>query len=105
MDRPVSSAMTGDLAVPAQLWGTGIEPGRYAGHDGLVYRPRPRQITDMLTGTERWNDRTFIVYADRRTTFAGFRAAMAGTAAMLRERGIAAGDRVMLRAYNCPEFA
>jgi long-chain acyl-CoA synthetase len=102
--------MNSEAATAAQLdslaaqWGADVEPGEYAGHGGLVYRRRPRQITDMLLGTERWNERTFIVYAERRITFKQFRGALDGAGAMLRERGVGPGDRVMLRAYNCPEF-
>jgi long-chain acyl-CoA synthetase len=102
--------MNSEAATAAQLdplaaqWGADVEPGEYAGHGGLVYCRRPRQVTDMLLGTERWNERTFLVYAERRITFKQFRGALDAAGAMLRERGVGPGDHVMLRAYNCPEF-
>jgi long-chain acyl-CoA synthetase len=103
--------MSGDAVPDAEfaerlsaIWGSEVAAGTYADHQGLVYSSRPRSVNEMLVGVERWGERTFIVYADQRVSFAQFRSAIDGAGVMLREQGIGPGDRVMLRAYNCPEF-
>lgn len=85
-------------------WGSDVVSGGYAGHDGLVYQPSPPSIPALLDDTERWADRDLIVQGDRRIAHGAFRSAIPVAARMLVERGIGAGDRVMLLGYNSPEF-
>jgi long-chain acyl-CoA synthetase len=87
------------------VWGTAVFPGHYAGHAGLLYRPHPRTFSELLAGTERWRDRTFLVQGDRRVTFAGFDSAVDRGRGFLHQLGIRRGERVMLLAYNSPEWA
>lgn len=83
----------------ASLWGTDVvrDP------DGpcLLYEPRPRCITEMLVGTDRWGDRTFLVQGERRIDFATFLSAMPRAAGALAANK---GDKVLVLAYNSPEF-
>ena len=88
----------------AELWGTEQVPGRYAGHDGLVFDPHPTEFVDLFAGAERWSDREFLVQGDRRIRHGEFRAAVPFAAALLERDGVRPGDRVLLLSYNCPEF-
>lgn len=85
-------------------WGDEVVAGRYAGHPGLVYRERPRTFADLLYGVGRWAPRTFLVHADRRITFGEFFAAIDEARNILVPLGIQRGDRVLLQAYNSPEW-
>ena len=86
------------------IWGRQAVPGKYAGHQGLVYDPRPSSICELLVGTERWSDRVLLVQGDRRLTHGGFRDAVAPAAELLAAQGVGRGSSVMLLAYNSPEF-
>jgi acyl-CoA synthetase (AMP-forming)/AMP-acid ligase II len=88
----------------AEMWGTDVVAARFAAHDGLVYKRRPRSITDLLVGCERFADRVFLVQGERRHTFASFLASIEPAAQLLEAAGVRPGDRVMVLAYNAPEF-
>ena len=85
-------------------WGDDVIEGRYAAHPGLVYRERPRTFAELLYGVGRWAPRTFLVHADRRITFGEFFAAIDAARNNLAPLGIQRGDRVLLQAYNSPEW-
>ena len=53
-------------------WGEEVGTGSYGGHPGLVYTRRPLTFADLLTGVERWADRTFMVQGERRIDFGTF---------------------------------
>ncbi|WP_286901541.1 class I adenylate-forming enzyme family protein [Thermocrispum sp.] len=91
--------MTTVEASPAALWGTDVV--RDPGSGCLLYEPRPRCITDMLAGTHRWADRTYLVQGERRIDFRTFLAAVPRAAGALPATK---GERVMVLAYNSPEF-
>lgn len=50
-------------------WGDEVITDEYAGHPGLVFRPRPRTYAQLFTGVERWSARTFLVHGERRISF------------------------------------
>lgn len=85
-------------------WGDEVVAGEYGGHPGLVYGRRPRTFAELLFGVDRWSDRTFLVQGDRRFTFAEFFTAVAHAREHLTPFGIRPGDRVMLLAYNSPDW-
>ena len=87
------------------VWGTDVIEGDYAGHPGLLYEPRPHSFAELLDGTSRWGDRTFLVQGQRRISFAEFGNAVAAARQHLRALGVKRGDRVLLFAYNSPEWA
>lgn len=91
--------------MPASVWGSEVVKGRYGGHPGLVYEPRPQTFGELIEGTERWNERTFLVQGARRISFAEFNSGVAAARWYLRESGIKRGARVLLFAYNSPEWA
>ena len=90
-----------DCAVP---WGDEVRAGSYGGHPSLLYPQRPRTFAEFLFGVERWAPRTFLVHGDRRIDFGHFFGAVALLRNSLQPLGIAPGDRVMLLAYNGPEW-
>ena len=72
-----------------------------------VLRNRPRSLRDvLLAGAARHGDRDVYVWSDdRRSTFTGLVAEVAGVARGLAERyGIGPGDRVAVCGANCPEY-
>jgi long-chain acyl-CoA synthetase len=87
------------------VWGRNVVDGHYAGHPGLLYVPRPKTFAELLDGTARWSDRTFLVQGRRRISYGEFITAIGAARRYLRELGIAGGDRVLLLAYNSPEWA
>ena len=86
------------------IWGDEVGVGRYAGHPGLQYQQRPRTFADLLTGVQRWSQRTFLVQGDRRITFGEFFPAVGAARERLRRLDIEPGDRVVLLAYNSPDW-
>jgi len=85
-------------------WGDEVVDGRHGGHPGLVYRVRPRSFAELVTGVDRWQPRTFLVHGQRRISFGEFFAAVGAARDRLATLGIQPGDRVLLQAYNSPEW-
>lgn len=85
-------------------WGEDVAEGRYAGHSGLLYPTRPRTFADVFAGAERWVNRTFLVQGERRISFGEFFAAVDAARTRLSPLGVRPGDRVVLLAYNSPDW-
>ena len=85
-------------------WGDEVVAGHYGGHPGLVYRDRPRTFAELFAGVDRWEQRTFLVQGERRITFGEVFAAAQAARDRLTARGIQQGDRVILLAYNSPDW-
>ena len=85
------------------MWGTEVRRS-----DGpvpfLVHEPRPRRVTELLDDAGRWAGRDHLVQGSRRVTFAQLAAAADRVAVRLRERGLKAGDRLLLLAGNSPDW-
>lgn len=85
-------------------WGTEVVDGHYAGHPGRVYEPRPRSLVALLDESVRFGDQDFLVQGETRVSFVQFRRAAVAAAQLLRDRGVEAGDRVLLLAHNSPAW-
>ena len=85
-------------------WGDEVVASRHGGHSGLVYRERPTSFTDLLIGVDRWAPRPFLVHSERRIAFGEFFGAVDSARKRLAVNGIGPGDRVLLVAYNSPEW-
>lgn len=85
-------------------WGDEVRSGSYGGHPGLLYTQRPRTFAELLSGVERWADRDFLVQDERRISFGELFSALATAREALRPLGIQPGDRVLLLAYNSPDW-
>jgi long-chain acyl-CoA synthetase len=85
------------------MWGTEVRRS-----DGLVpflvYEPRPRRVTELFGDAARWAGRDHLVQGGRRLTFAQLAIAADRVAWRLRERGLKAGDRMLLLAGNSPDW-
>lgn len=96
------------MAVRAELTGPG---GPFAvaredvdGQDLLMYTTRMRSLREVAELARLYGDREFLVYQDRRITFAQFMAQVDSAAAWLRSAGIESGDRVAVLSANNPEW-
>lgn len=85
-------------------WGDEVVAGNYGGHPGLVYARRPQTFAELFDGVDRWAARPFLVQGDRRISFGEFFAAVSTARDRLSPLGIRPGDRVMLLAYNSPDW-
>jgi acyl-CoA synthetase (AMP-forming)/AMP-acid ligase II len=81
-----------------------VAAGSYGGHPGLLYLRRPRTFTELLTGVNRWADRLFLIHGERRISFGQFFAAVGAARERLLPQAIQPGDRVILLAYNSPDW-
>jgi acyl-CoA synthetase (AMP-forming)/AMP-acid ligase II len=90
--------------MPDPLWGIDVDVSDYAGHRGLQYSPRPTTFASIFAESQRWADRTYLVHGGRRMTFAVFADAVSAAVATLRDEGVRPGDRIMLYAYNTPDW-
>ena len=86
------------------IWGDEVSAGNFGGHPGLLYHQRPRCFAELLTGVQRWSQRTFGVQGDRRITFGEFFSAIDTAQERLEPLKIQTGDRVLLLAYNSPDW-
>jgi acyl-CoA synthetase (AMP-forming)/AMP-acid ligase II len=89
----------------SSAWGSEVIEDVYGGHAGLVYASRPRSVVDLIDPEESWPGRIYLVQGERRFSHEQFRRAIPRGAALLARRGVTRGDRVMVLAYNSPEFA
>jgi acyl-CoA synthetase (AMP-forming)/AMP-acid ligase II len=71
-----------------------------------VFAQRPRDLRQLLVGAaERHRDRPYVVFPDRRYSFAEVLGPVAATAAALRnDFGVEKGDRVAIAAANCADY-
>ena len=85
-------------------WGNDVRRTTVSGHPCLALEPHPQSLAEMFSGLSRWAARDCLIYGDRRLTFADVVAAIPVAAVRLRERHVAPGTRVMVLAYNSPEW-
>ncbi len=86
------------------VWGDSVVPGKYAGHDGLVYKHRPDNITAVLDHSARWGDAVFMSQGQRSVSFRQHLDDVNRIAVKLGTLGVSRGDRVGIYASNCPEW-
>ena len=69
-----------------------------------VWKHVPATAAEAFLAARRHGAREFLVHGDERVTYDGFARAALTVAALLRERGLAKGDRVALVMRNLPEW-
>ena len=70
-----------------------------------VFRQRAPSLRALVERSTAFGGAEYVVFGDRRITFAEHARRVASVAAALRERfGVAKGDRVAVLAANCPEW-
>jgi long-chain acyl-CoA synthetase len=85
------------------VWGSEVAR-REHGLPFLLYSPRRTRLIELLDDAAGWAGRTHLVQGTRRLTYDDVFLRIECTAALLHERGVRAGDRVMLLAPNSPEW-
>jgi acyl-CoA synthetase (AMP-forming)/AMP-acid ligase II len=95
--------------VEAQLIGPGgmFEVGEeeVLGERMQVFKQRVPSLRTFVERSRGYGDAEYIVFGDRRITFAQHERAVASVARALRERfDVGPGDRVAILAANCPEW-
>ena len=85
-------------------WDDEVVTGEYGGHPGLLFRRRPRNFAELLHGVDRWSQRPFQIHGERRISFGEFFAAVDAARRRLQPLGVGPGDRVVLLAYNSPDW-
>lgn len=95
--------------VRAQLTGPGspfeIGEERVLGETMSVFKNRLSCLRDMVEQSKVHGEKEYIVYEDRRISYAAHYAIVASVARGLAEQyGIGKGDRVAILAANCPEW-
>ncbi|MGW1737896.1 class I adenylate-forming enzyme family protein [Nocardia sp. NPDC001965] len=82
-----------------------IVPEEVLGATMPVMRRRGRTLGELVAASRAWEDRDYLVTADRRISYRQHLAAVAALATALRdEYGVGRGDRVAILAANCPEW-
>ncbi|MEO1271030.1 MAG: AMP-binding protein, partial [Myxococcota bacterium] len=70
-----------------------------------VFAQRARSLRELLVASSQFGDVEYLVFSERRLTFAQHARAAASVAQALHERyGVGPGDRVAILAANCPEW-
>jgi long-chain acyl-CoA synthetase len=87
----------------ADQWGTEIRR-RERGIPFRCYHPRPHHVLDLLDEARTWGDRDHLVQGGRRLTFQQATQAIERVASLLADRGLGAGDRILILAPNSPEW-
>jgi long-chain acyl-CoA synthetase len=102
----MSNAAVADIR--AQLTGPGgpfeIVTEEIDGHELKVFKDRFPNLRVVAQFAAAHGDKEFLVYGDRRITFAEFLAASNSVSNALLDAGVGRGDRVAVLAQNCPEW-
>jgi long-chain acyl-CoA synthetase len=70
-----------------------------------VFKRRPSSIAEYLKASAELGEIEYLVFGERRISYAEHARMVASTAAALRDRyGVGPGDRVAILAANCPEW-
>jgi acyl-CoA synthetase (AMP-forming)/AMP-acid ligase II len=70
-----------------------------------VFKNRKRSLRELLEASAAFGEQEYLVYDDRRISYAEHARLVASTAKALRElHGVQPGDRVAILAANCPEW-
>ena len=91
------------VAAARFAWGTETVR-RDGGVPFLVYEPRRTDAADLLEDVRHWGERVHLVRGGQRMTYAELLDVVPRAAAVLGDHGVAAGDRVMLLAFNSVEW-
>jgi acyl-CoA synthetase (AMP-forming)/AMP-acid ligase II len=96
------SSVSSDRVPP--VWGDQVAVERLHGAPFLMYSSRPHQLNEVLALAHRWGSRRYVVQGVREVSFDGLLAGVRRKAMHLVERGIAAGDRVLILGWNSPDW-
>lgn len=89
----------------AALWGEEVVEGHYAGHPGRLYGQHPQTFGELIATAGRWHQNTYLVQGERRISYGDMFSAINLARKHFTDLGVQPGDRVMLLAYNSPDWA
>ncbi len=97
------------LEIEEALCGPGgffeMEEAEVLGERMLVFKNRARSLRTLIQGSANFGDKEYIVYGERRITYAAHLEAVASVAKALHDQyGVVKGDRVAILAANNPEW-
>jgi long-chain acyl-CoA synthetase len=84
----------------AHHWGSEVVETEVLGHPCLTFAKRRRNITELLIDGRRFGKREYVIQGETRLTFEEHERAVRTGAALLRDKGVGPGDRVMLLGPN-----
>ncbi|MDV6271148.1 class I adenylate-forming enzyme family protein [Rhodococcus globerulus] len=87
-----------------EVWGSSVEQIDVLGYPCSSFVKRRRHLGDLLLDGRRFGEREYLVHGDRRLSFDAHEAAVKRVAALLQERDVRAGDRIMLFGANSIEW-
>ncbi|MFE5703930.1 class I adenylate-forming enzyme family protein [Rhodococcus koreensis] len=93
-----------DIIESGDSWGSDVAEIEVLGHPCLSFVKRRHHIADLLADGRRFTDRNYLVQGSRRMSFAEHEVAVDRITALLDERGVRPGDRVMLFGANSIEW-
>ncbi len=85
-------------------WGRDIGEKQIGAYRVKILTPRPPSVLAFLNEAQKWGDREFIIFDDRRISFRQFIAASSAAAERFKALGFGKGDMALLNAANSPEF-
>jgi acyl-CoA synthetase (AMP-forming)/AMP-acid ligase II len=85
-------------------WGRTIGEKLVNGYRVKIYEPRPPTMLAFLREATKFGGREFLIFDDRRISYAAFIAATARARARLEVLGVRKGDVVPLSSANGPEY-
>lgn len=92
------------MSSAAARWSDQIDVEVVNGIPYRMYAERPRRVEDLLTLSDRWGARPYIIQSDDTLSFDDLRKAVAAKVAELRRSGAQRGDRVFILGWNSPEW-
>ena len=85
-------------------WGLTVRREVLGDHPILSFFPRPTSCLELLEGAEQRGQMTFLVQGTRRVSYGEFAIGIKRAAQLLNTLGARRGDRVMILAFNSPEW-
>lgn len=102
LDRALTVAMQ-IMTAPGMPWE--LEDRVIKGRPGKVFKNTPASLRDFWESTRAIDgNKTYLVLADQRVTYAEAHTRAIETAAMLASLGVTKGDKVALAARNLPDY-
>ncbi len=92
------------MAATTARWGDQIAVEVIKGVPYRMYTERPRRVEDLLAFAGGWGTRPHIIHGERVFTFADLHQAALARAAELADQGVQRGDRILILAWNSPEW-
>lgn len=102
-DAPTTSGAVASAST-VRTWSHKTEPELVGTVSFRMYPRRPRHLREVLQLGRHWGGQTYMVQQDRAISYEGLLAGASTKAAMLAERGVKPGDRILILGWNSPDW-